>query len=97
MKGQVNRAASTAVLSLIVLSPAHVALSAPHGATGDSTTNWTAHNGTADEQAYSGLDRIDTANVHRLGLAWSLDLEGEATLEGTPLAIDGILYFTGSY
>jgi quinohemoprotein ethanol dehydrogenase len=97
MKGQVNRAASTAVLSLIVLSPAHVALSAPHGAAGDSTTNWTAHNGTADEQAYSGLDRIDTANVHRLGLAWSLDLEGEATLEGTPLAIDGILYFTGSY
>jgi quinohemoprotein ethanol dehydrogenase len=32
-----------------------------------------------------------------LGLAWSLDLPGESTLEATPLAVDGVLYFTGSY
>ena len=33
----------------------------------------------------------------RLGLAWSLDLDGESGLEATPLAVDGLLYFTGSY
>ena len=32
-----------------------------------------------------------------LGLAWSLDLDGESTLEATPLAVDGVLYFSGSY
>jgi quinohemoprotein ethanol dehydrogenase len=32
-----------------------------------------------------------------LGLAWSLDLPDEHVLEATPLAVDGVLYFTGSY
>ena len=30
-----------------------------------------------------------------LGLAWSLDLPHEHSLEATPLAVDGILYFSG--
>ena len=87
---EVKKAAMPTVLSLMVMSAACHA--ADH-----SSANWTAHNGGADEQAYSGLDRINTANVKRLGLAWSLDLEGEASLEATPLAVDGVLYFTGSY
>ena len=58
--------------------------------------NWTAHNGGADESAYSRLDQVNTANAGRLGLAWSLDLPGETSLEATPLAVDGVLYFTGS-
>ena len=36
-------------------------------------------------------------NIGRLGLAWSLDLPGEQSLEATPLAVDGVLYFTGSF
>ena len=59
--------------------------------------NWTAPGGAADESGYSRLTAIDTGNVDRLGLAWSLDLPGEVTLEATPLAVDGILYFSGSY
>jgi quinohemoprotein ethanol dehydrogenase len=59
--------------------------------------NWTGRNGSADETAYSPMARINTRNVNRLGLAWALDLPGERTLQATPLAIDGILYFTGSY
>jgi quinohemoprotein ethanol dehydrogenase len=44
---------------------------------------------------YSPLDRIDTANVTRLGLAWSLDLDSFAgQIEGTPLVVDGTLYGT---
>jgi len=57
---------------------------------------WTAPGGAADESGYSRLDEINTANVDQLGLAWSLDLPGEASLEATPLAVGGVLYFTGS-
>ncbi|HTZ69037.1 MAG TPA: PQQ-dependent dehydrogenase, methanol/ethanol family, partial [Acetobacteraceae bacterium] len=41
--------------------------------------------------------RIKAPNIGRLGLAWSLDLPGEVSLEGTPLAVNGVLYFTGTY
>ena len=59
--------------------------------------NWPGKNGDTDEAAYSPLHQINTTNVGRLGLKWSLDLPGEQMLEATPLAIDGVLYFTGSY
>lgn len=59
--------------------------------------NWTAVGGAADEASYSRLTEIDNGNVDDLGLAWSLDLPGEVTLEATPLAVDGTLYFSGSY
>jgi quinohemoprotein ethanol dehydrogenase len=59
--------------------------------------NWPNHAGGADESGYSRLDQIKASNVDRLGPAWTLDLPGEVTLEATPLAIDGVLYFTGSY
>ena len=66
---------------------------APAGAT---SANWESHNN-IDEDAYSALDRINKMNIKRLGLVWSLNLEGEQSLEATPLAVDGILYFTGSH
>ena len=59
--------------------------------------NWTAVNGDVSETAYSRLTQINDENVGRLGQAWSLDLPGEVSLEATPLAIDGALYFTGTY
>jgi quinohemoprotein ethanol dehydrogenase len=58
--------------------------------------DWPAHNGDAYETAYSRLDQITAANVGRLGLAFSLDLPGEISLHATPLAVNGVLYFTGS-
>src|SRR5258708_3579036 len=60
-----------------------------------AAANWLAHNADTDETAYSRLDQISTATVGRLGLAWSMDLP-EVSLEATPLAVDGVLYFTGS-
>lgn len=65
-------------------------------AAGD-TVNWPGHGGAPDESGFSPLATISTKNVGRLGLAWSLDLPGEQMLEATPLAVDGMLYFTGSY
>src|SRR5688572_8297157 len=47
---------------------------------------------------YSPLDQIDAANVTRLGLAWSTDLDAFAgQIEGTPLMIDGTIYATGPW
>ncbi len=59
--------------------------------------DWASVGGSADEASFSRLTQIDSANAGKLGLAWSLDLPGEVTLEATPLAVGGTLYFTGSY
>jgi len=59
--------------------------------------NWLSYGRTYSEQRYSPLQQINTENVDQLGLAWSLDLPGQRTLEATPLAIDGVLYFSGTF
>ncbi|MBW8783628.1 MAG: PQQ-dependent dehydrogenase, methanol/ethanol family [Novosphingobium sp.] len=64
------------------------------GASGE--VDWPGHGNGPDETGYSPLAQIDTNNVARLGLAWSLDLPGEVTLEATPIEVGGTLYFTGS-
>jgi quinohemoprotein ethanol dehydrogenase len=58
--------------------------------------DWLAVGGAADESGYSRLDQVTTTNVGKLGLASSLDLPGEVSLEATPLEVDGMIYFTGS-
>jgi quinohemoprotein ethanol dehydrogenase len=60
------------------------------------TVNWPGHGGQPDESGYSPLAQIDRGNIGRIGLEWFLDLPGEVSLEATPLAVDGVLYFTGS-
>jgi quinohemoprotein ethanol dehydrogenase len=62
-----------------------------------AAADWPGHGGSTDESGYSRLDQITTENVAKLGLAWAHELPGEATLEATPLAVNGVLYFTGSY
>jgi quinohemoprotein ethanol dehydrogenase len=58
---------------------------------------WHNVNGDSNETGYSRLEQINTANAGRLGLAWSVDLTGEASLEASPIEVGGLLYFTGSY
>ncbi|MCB2076393.1 MAG: PQQ-dependent dehydrogenase, methanol/ethanol family [Novosphingobium sp.] len=59
--------------------------------------DWPHYGGQQDEAGYAALGQIDRENVKRLGLAWSLDLPDQQALEATPLAVDGVLYFTGTY
>ena len=59
--------------------------------------NWLAYGRTYSEQRYSPLAQIDVKSVARLGLDWFLDLPDDRSLIGTPLVVDGVLYFTGSY
>jgi quinohemoprotein ethanol dehydrogenase len=59
--------------------------------------DWTNTGGGYDEAGYSKLEELTPGNAGRLGLVSSLDLEGESTLEATPVAVNGVLYFTGTY
>jgi quinohemoprotein ethanol dehydrogenase len=59
--------------------------------------NWMTHGRTYDEQRFSPLKQINAANVHQLGLAWSVDLQADFGLEATPLVVDGVMYVTTSW
>jgi quinohemoprotein ethanol dehydrogenase len=61
------------------------------------TANWLTYGRTYDEQRFSPLRQIDTANVNRLGLVWSRELNTTRGLEATPLVVDGVIYTTGSW
>ena len=60
-------------------------------------SNWAAFGRNYSEQRYSPLKQINTKSVSRLGLEWFMELPEDRTLTGTPLVIDGVMYFTGSY
>ena len=62
--------------------------------------NWLMNHRTYDAQRYSPLDKINTANVKNLKLAYAVALGGTAVnenLEATPLAEDGFLYVTDQW
>jgi quinohemoprotein ethanol dehydrogenase len=59
--------------------------------------NWLAYGRNFYEQRYSPLTQINTESVKRLGLAWNLPLPRDHSLLGTPLVVDGVLYFSGSW
>ena len=60
-------------------------------------SNWPAYGRTSTEQRYSPLDEITVDNVKKLGIAAITELPNERSLIATPLAVDGVIYFTGSY
>jgi len=66
------------------------------GPPGSGAVNWPAHSNGPDESGFSPLAQINRDNIERLGLDWYLDLPGEHTLEATPIAVDGVIYFTGT-
>ena len=78
-----------ALAALLFAAPAHAA--------SPTNVDWPHYGGQMDEAGYAALDQINRQTIRRLGLAWSLDLPGEQALEATPLAVNGVLYFTGSF
>ena len=58
---------------------------------------WMSHGRTYDEQRFSPLDQISTANVKDLGLAWFADLDTNRGQEATPLVVDGVLYVSTAW
>jgi len=60
---------------------------------GKTGGDWLTYGLTPGETRFSTLNQINTSNVSRLGLAWSLELgRGGGNQEGTPLYSNGTLY-----
>ena len=83
------------MICVLSLAAFNVSMASPPGV--GAAVDWASHGGGPDESGYSRLDAIKATNIQRLGLSWSLNLPGEISLEATPLAVNGVLYFTGSY
>ncbi len=60
-------------------------------------SNWAAWGRTFDEQRFSPLDQINTQNVSKLGLAWSLDFDNIWNVSSQPVAVDGVIYTAVGY
>ena len=59
--------------------------------------NWVTYGKNYGEDRFSSLTQINTENVGRLGLAWTLNLETARGIEATPLVVDGIMFLTGPW
>ncbi|MBI2752529.1 MAG: PQQ-dependent dehydrogenase, methanol/ethanol family [Betaproteobacteria bacterium] len=46
---------------------------------------------------FSRLKKIDAANVGKLGLVWSYDLESTRGVEATPVVVNGVMYVTAPW
>ncbi len=59
--------------------------------------DWASYGGDWTDNHYSPLTEINDANVSKLGLAWSYEVDAAPNAFSAPLAIDGILYFGAGY
>ncbi|WP_373380231.1 PQQ-dependent dehydrogenase, methanol/ethanol family [Cupriavidus nantongensis] len=66
-------------------------------ANASTTRDWPSHGLDYAETRFSRLRQIDTANVGKLGLVWSYNLESTRGVEATPLVVDGVMYVTASW
>jgi quinohemoprotein ethanol dehydrogenase len=60
-------------------------------------SEWVTYGRDYAETHHSPLKQIDTGNVGRLGLAWSVEVGSEGKVETTPLVWDGVLYATSTW
>ena len=93
-----NRCSLRALLigsTIMIAAPAFAAEVTPARLVNPEPGNWLMNHRTYDAQRYSPLDKISTANVKNLKLAYAVAIGGSAineNLESTPLAEDGFLY-----
>ncbi len=91
-------------LAMLLLAASPAALAQINGApaarnTGPGTMNWPTYNADLAGSRYLPLDQINAGNFKDLEVAWRFktDMFGsrpEYKLEGTPLAVDGVVYMT---
>src|ERR1044072_4584916 len=88
-------------LGVLLLSVTSIASGqAPSGQPSTAKGDWTYYNADIKGSKYSPLDQINASNFGKLEVAWRLktDMLGpraEYKLEGTPIAVNGVLYTTG--
>jgi alcohol dehydrogenase (cytochrome c) len=89
------------ILSVLMCATVVGVLAQPQMSGRDWTTaagrNFPVTGGNYWHQRYSALDQVNTANVKKLGGAWSIHLDEGGPggpLQGTPVVIDGVMYVT---
>ncbi len=91
-----SRSTRAARMLLCILTTGACAVSAaPPDVTQDTGANWLGVGRTDSEQRFSPLNQISRRNVGKLGLDWALDMPDAISFNSTPLAVDGVLYFSG--
>ena len=94
-----HRHGAIATLIAVLSAPYTVAARAATGDTAASPTAvpedaWTSYGRDHTEQRHSPLAEINRDNVENLQLDWALDLPDAASLNSTPLMVDGTLFFS---
>ncbi len=89
---------STFLCAFLLVSCAELRLSVDDPAIADEqrTDGWLAYGRTHSETRFSPLADISVDSIESLGVAWYLDLPHDIGLIGTPLVVDGVLYFSGT-
>jgi quinohemoprotein ethanol dehydrogenase len=62
-----------------------------------ASKDWPTTGADYAETRFSRLAEVTAANVSKLGLAWSYNLESTRGVEATPLVVDGTMYVTASW
>ena len=62
-----------------------------------ASRDWPTTGADYAETRFSRLAELTPANVGKLGLAWSYNLESTRGVEATPLVVDGTMYVTASW
>src|SRR6266540_4459988 len=94
--------AALAVAAVVTVSPTRAqAPTQPQDAALNAEAaqnDWPTYHGTYKSYHYSGLDQINAGNFKNLEVAW-MHFPERATrgIQSTPLALDGVLYYSGSY
>ncbi|MGH1405663.1 MAG: PQQ-dependent dehydrogenase, methanol/ethanol family [Rhodomicrobiaceae bacterium] len=60
-----------------------------------NTADWLAYGRTHSEQRFSPLKDINLSNISKLKPAWYTPLPDKSDIVGTPLVVDGIMYYVG--
>ncbi len=87
---KLSMAAGLAGLAIVTVSGTLLANAA--GDDASQGANWTNYGGNDKEQHYSPLDQISEANIGKLGLAWSYDIDTYDSYT-QPIEVDGVVYF----
>lgn len=94
-----SRLYSCGVVFALALCGSGAAIAAEVGTIQNAVAgDWPSYHRTYESHRYSPLNQITKNNVHRLSVAW-VHQPGEITqgLQSTPLAIDGIIYYTANF
>ncbi len=84
---------SLAITTLTAQAPKRLVDDATLRNARQSGEDWLTYGHDPGETRFSPLSQIDAANVNRLGLAWSMDLNsGGGNQEATPLVRNGVIY-----